>query len=365
LPLRGVYLLLLLALVAGCGGTAPSLPPTTLPTATRALARIALPTSTRPPPTIARPTQPPAPLTIIQPASTTLPEPPRSALLAELGTGVYAAAPVSDLLAALGPIDIAKKTQLRRIWQIGQMLGRRPTVFARVGDSITASGSFLSDIGDRREVLGAHPELAAIIRYYRATVVDRVGGRVHNAFNRKSLAAKAGWTGMDILGRRGAAPVVPSPLQQEYAAVQPSVALIMFGTNDLDQTGVDYFATNLESVITQTIQAGIIPIVSTVPDRLDSPQAAARTLPFNEIIRATAAHYALPLIDYWAAMHDLPNHGLEADQVHPSVYPGHGSVTFTATGLRYGYTVRNFLTLRMLAKVRAIIIDDGPPDGEE
>ena len=68
------------------------------------------------------------------------------------------------------------------------------------------------------------------------------------------------------------------------------------------------------------------------------------------------------LIDYWAAMRDLPNHGLEQDLVHPSVYLGHGSVTFTAAGLRTGYTVRNFLTLRMLAKVRALILANAPAD---
>jgi hypothetical protein len=253
------------------------------------------------------------------------------------------------------------KAQLAHIWQVGQLLGRRPAVLARVGDSITASGSFLSDIGDGRAELGSHTELAPIIRYYRGVTVDREGGRAHNSLNRKSLAAKAGWTGADILGLRGTGGS-PPPLLQEYAAINPAVALIMFGTNDLDQTGTDYFSANLEAVITTTLGEGIIPILSTIPDRMDSPQAIARTPPFNAIIHALAARYGLPLIDYWQAMSTLPNRGLEGDHVHPSVYPGHGSFTFTAAGLRYGYTVRNYLTLLMLAKVRAIIINDGPPD---
>ena len=255
------------------------------------------------------------------------------------------------------------KAQLRHIWEIGQLLGRRPAVLARVGDSITASGSFLSDIGDGRAELGPHTELAAIIRYYRAVTVDRDGGRAHNSLNRKSRAARAGWTGADILGLRGMDDPGPAPLLQEYAAISPGVALIMFGTNDLDQTGTDYFSANLEAVITTTLGDGIIPILSTIPDRRDSPQALARTPPFNAIIRDLAARYSLPLIDYWAAMSTLPNRGLEADHVHPSVYPGHGSFTFTAPGLRYGYPVRNYLTLLMLTKVRAIVINDGPPDG--
>jgi hypothetical protein len=270
--------------------------------------------------------------------------------------------PQSSLDDAVGRIDAPMKAQLRHIWEIGQLLGRRPAVLARVGDSITASGSFLSDIGDGRAELGPHTELAAIIRYYRAVTVDREGGRAHNSLNRTSRAARAGWTGADILGLRGTDGGSPAPLGQEYSAINPAVALIMFGTNDLDQTGTDYFSANLEAVITTTLGDGIIPILSTIPDRMDSPQALARTPPFNAIIRALAARYSLPLIDYWTAMNTLPNHGLEGDHVHPSVYPGHGSYTFTSTGLRYGYPVRNYLTLRMLTKVRAMIINDGPPD---
>ncbi len=261
----------------------------------------------------------------------------------------------------MGRIDAPMKAQLRHIWEVGQLLGRRPAVLARVGDSITASGSFLSDIGDGRAELGPHTDLAAIIRYYRSVTVDRDGGRAHNSLNRKSLAARAGWTGADILGLRGSGGSTPAPLLQEYTAINPGVALIMFGTNDLDQTGTDYFSANLEAVITTTIGEGIIPILSTIPDRMDSPQAIARTPPFNAIIHTLADRYGLPLIDYWSAMNTLPNHGLEADRVHPSVYPGHGSFTFTASGLRYGYPVRNYLTLLMLAKVRAVVINDGPP----
>jgi hypothetical protein len=202
--------------------------------------------------------------------------------------------PPTSLTDAVGRIDAPMKAQLAHIWQVGQLLGRRPAVLARVGDSITASGSFLSDIGDGRAELGSHTELAAIIRYYRAVTVDRDGGRAHNSLNRKSLAARAGWTGADILGLRGT-DGSPAPLLQEYAAVNPAVALIMFGTNDLDQTGTDYFSANLEAVITTTLGEGIIPILSTIPDRMDSPQAIARTPPFNAIIHSHPPNYSLTL----------------------------------------------------------------------
>jgi hypothetical protein len=263
----------------------------------------------------------------------------------------------------LSRFDTVTKARLRVIWQAGQAQGRRPNVLAKVGDSITASGSFLSDVGDGRAVLGDHRELASIIAYYRAARVDRSGGRAHNSLNRRSLAAKAGWMGSDILGIHPGRPVVkPSPLQQEYAAINPSVALIMFGTNDIDQTGVDFFSSNLAAIVHTSIDAGIIPVLSTIPDRMDYPQAAYRTAPFNDAIRDLAAQEHLPLIEYWAAMQQLPNNGLGADMVHPSIYPGHGSVTFTAKGLRYGWNLRNFMTLQMLARLKAVVIDNGPPE---
>jgi hypothetical protein len=252
------------------------------------------------------------------------------------------------------------------VWAAGQALGRRATVFAKVGDSITASGSFLSDAGDGHAILGPHTELAPIIAYYRAVIVDHTGGIAHNSLNRHSLAAKAGWTGAAILGLR---PVPraggPAPLAQEYSALNPAVAVILFGTNDVDQTGVDYFSANLTILVDTTLRAGIIPILSTIPDRLDSPQVAARTHPYNAAIRDLAALEHVPLIEYWGAMQGLPNAGLGPDRVHPSIYPGRavsGAVTFTPAGLRYGWDLRNFLTLQMLAKIQRIVARGGVPD---
>jgi hypothetical protein len=293
-----------------------------------------------------------------------------AALAPDSGAGEAAnsrplAAPAADAPIPPGPpvgrIDATTKARLRAVWQAGQALGRRPNVFAKVGDSITASGSFLSDVGDGRAVLGGRADLAPIIAYYRAAIVDRAGGRAHNALNRRSLAAKAGWTGADILGLPDG-DLAQAPVTREYAAVDPAVALIMFGTNDLDRTGVDFYSQNLSAVVETTLRAGIIPVLSTIPDRRDTPQAAYRTLPYNDAVRELAARERVPVIEYWGALQDLPNGGLGPDLVHPSIYPHHGAATFSPRGLTYGWNLRNFLTLQMLAHLKAVVIDDGPPD---
>src|SRR4051794_33368009 len=48
---------------------------------------------------------------------------------------------------AVPRIDAALQARLRRVVAIGRSLGNRPGVFAKVGDSITASPDFLVPIG--------------------------------------------------------------------------------------------------------------------------------------------------------------------------------------------------------------------------
>ncbi len=269
-------------------------------------------------------------------------------------------APAARPVTGVGRIDTVMKDRLGRIWQAGQQLGRRANVLAKVGDSITASGLFLADAGDGNTVLGAHPELAPIIVYYRKVRVDTVGGVAHNSLNRRSLAARAGYTAFQLYG-----PTV-NPLQMEYDAINPAVAVIMIGSNDIDEMEAAEFRSDLAGVVDTTLRAGIIPILSTIPDRSDSPRTIARMTAFNATIRDEAAAEHLPLVDYWAALQALPNHGIGADSLHPTVYPAprgaQGSVTFTERALQYGWDLRNYLTLQMLARVRAVVFADGPAD---
>jgi hypothetical protein len=97
---------------------------------------------------------------------------------------------------------------------------------------------------------------------------------------------------------------------------------------------------------------------------------------FNLITEAVAEHWALPYIDYHAALAALPRKGLARDGVHPNVLPPGGyqkACQLTEKGLRYGNNVRNLLTLQMLDALRRVIpapalepeprLDPGPGPG--
>ncbi|MDB4932546.1 MAG: multifunctional acyl-CoA thioesterase and protease and lysophospholipase, partial [Myxococcaceae bacterium] len=257
-------------------------------------------------------------------------------------------------------IDASLKAAMRAMYLRGMAAGRRAAVFAKLGDSITESASFLADFGPASGTpsfdLGAYTALEPTRAFFNATLVDAS----HSSFDRASLGAQAGWTAARALDDDAAL------VRQELAALRPAVAIVMFGSADIEATEVATFRANLTRVVQLVAAADVIPVLSTIPDRTDSPSTTAAGPAFNAAIREVAAAQRVPLEDYWAALQPLPNHGVSDDGVHPSIYrrPGGGTEAayFTAAALAYGYNVRNLVTLATLAHVRAVIFDDGPPD---
>lgn len=249
-------------------------------------------------------------------------------------------------------------TNVQRIYRRGQALGNDAHVFSKVGDSITYSSAFLAPIGAGRYELGGFGYLQETIDYFMIGEARR-----GNSFSNPSLAARIGWTAPAVLTPRYAeAPcyVSESPLVCEYRLNKPTVALIMFGTNDIGTISPHAYYANLERIIQESVEYGVIPIVSTIPPRTNH---AAQVAHFNGLVEYLANGYQVPLWDYHAAMVNLPNQGLDVDGVHPnSAYAGNkGAADFTTTNLYAGYVVRNLTALQMLDAVRRAIEAMGQP----
>jgi hypothetical protein len=236
---------------------------------------------------------------------------------------------------------------IRTVYADGQRLGNYANVFAKIGDSITESILTLNPIGDGLYDLGDYGYLQGVIDFYSqgATRDD------HNSFNDLSLAAKVGWTTYRVLNPIESDPEIcedgESPLLCEYRILQPSVALIMFGTNDVSVLDPGNFRANLNAIVDLTEARGIIPILSTIPVRI---RYEAQVVQFNRIIVDVAAQHSIPLLDYGGAMLPLGSDGFDLDKVHPSVPPkGYaGAADFRADNLHYGYVIRNLTALQML-----------------
>jgi hypothetical protein len=264
---------------------------------------------------------------------------------------------------------------VRAIFTTGAALGNNVDVFAKVGDSITESGSFLQDLACMDPAWGRWSALDEARGFYGVHTFPRgytsVWCERANSFSRASAAAVTGWDAADALAApmhdppAGCAGV--SPLTCEYRLLRPSVALIMFGTNDVESFDADAYEANLAAIAERSEQAGVIPVLSTIPPRADRKHRNPLVTRFNRRVLAVADEYRVPVWNYWRSLQgpDMVGHGIGDDGVHPSLYGGCEPplgcrpLDFTRRGLRYGYNQRNLGALRVLDRLRAVL---GPQD---
>lgn len=252
-------------------------------------------------------------------------------------------------------IDGPMLVHLRSIAEFGQQQGNRMHVFAKVGDSITATTNYLVPLGDPSYnpwltgLAQVGPELLDSFYLYR-TPIDGSG---YNSFNRPSAAAFAGWTTVD--GARA--------LPNELTAIKPAIALIMFGTNDMVLfRNSAQFAAQLRDVAQVAIDHGVIPILSTIPDFFyQSAEPNPAVHEHNQMIVQVARELNIPVWNYWKAIQELPRKGISVDAVHPSTAPA-GAAWFGPGGLLFGYNVRNLTALQVLDHVRELVFSEALPE---
>lgn len=272
--------------------------------------------------------------------------------------------------------QMASPLTLSVVHSMGSILargsGQNPNVFMKVGDSITVNDNFLACFTnalpwgitpEEYRNVGERVELLQALDYFSTTL------GAATPFDRVSLAAQVG------VGASWPLEGDPAPLDQEIAAIHPMFAVIMYGTNDLgwggssdpstDQYKFLYYPQNMLELVDQTIQRGVIPILMTIPPRLDDPRYELLAPSYNAIVRGIAEARQIPLIDYYHETLPLPNHGIGEDGVHPNLYAASGgwpslACNLTAPGLQYGFNIRNLVTLVTLERLRRVFADGRP-----
>jgi hypothetical protein len=270
---------------------------------------------------------------------------------APVSAGIQPAPAAQEPLPAPADTSGVNPVSLRQLYASGQVMGNRANVFSKVGDSITQDVHFLSPIGWGAYNLRDYVALQPVINHFLSG-----SARTSNPFANESLAAAFGWTSADVLASASYPLCQPgeSWLHCEYRVNMPSLALIMIGTNDLQYGAVNTFRPNLAAIVQTSIDMGVIPIISTIPNRVGYEHSVGS---FNQVIVEVAGTYGVPLWDYHAAMEALPGGGLSEDGIHPSfpigTYPNDygAAADFTPNNLRFGYTVRNLTALQALDSV--------------
>jgi hypothetical protein len=233
----------------------------------------------------------------------------------------------------------------REIFLHGVALGNRADVFSKVGDSNTDNPAFLYPFDYGSYDLGDYGGLQLTIDYFKGS------------FSRSSAAAKGGFSTSKVLdpaNADGRCQGGETPLACEYRLNRPAVALILLGTGD--QHTWQGFEARYRQIIEYSIDQGVIPVLMTKADDLESLENTAPAGFTNSMIRQLAQEYDVPLLDLRRAVESLPNHGCIADGFHYSTPPDGRAGIFDADHLQYGYTVRNLTALQALDALRQYVL---------
>ena len=240
-------------------------------------------------------------------------------------------------------------TRARDIFAAGQSLGNRANVFAVVGDSNSASPLYLEPFDAGNYDLGSFDYLSSTIKFFKGS------------FQFTTVAAVVGIDTIGIMdpAKADAARCLPGEhlLACEYRRKRPAVALILLGTNDTGNwPRVLDFEVHYRRIIEFTISKGIVPVLETKGDDLESTRYGGPSGTINNIIIKLSSEYGVPLLDLHAVVSRLPNGGFGTDGYHYNVPPDAQTANFTGTHMNYGYTIRNLTSLQALDAVRRLVI---------
>lgn len=239
--------------------------------------------------------------------------------------------------------------------------GRKGT-FAHFGDSITVTMAFWTPLLYKRT--NASPQMEAAFQL--------VNSYMQKECWRNWKGAEYGNTGMMTI--RWAYDNVDKWLKK----LNPEVALIMFGTNDLSSLGLDEYQAKTRVVVQKCLDNGTVVILSTIPPRHGAAEKAAV---FADAVRKIAGDMKVPLTDFHAEIlkrrpddwdgalekfkdykgYDVPTL-ISRDGVHPG-HPKAFRDDYSDEALRQcGFSLRNYLVLLKYAEVlRALGLASAPP----
>jgi hypothetical protein len=233
----------------------------------------------------------------------------------------------------------------RQIFLAGQALGNHVDAFSLVGDSNTDNPAFLMPFDQGNYDLGPYADLQLTINYFKGS------------FSRDSAAALGGFSTAKVLdpaNADGRCASGESPLACEYRLQKPSVALILLGTGD--QHAWRDFEGRYRQIVEYTLDQGIVPVLITKADDLESADNSAPPGFINAVIVRLSREYDVPLLNLRQAVEPLPNRGFQPDGFHFNSPPDGQTANFTGDHLSYGFNMRNLTALQILDALRRYVL---------
>jgi len=234
--------------------------------------------------------------------------------------------------------------------------------FAEFGDSITVTRAFWEPLAYSPADMS--PEMRRALKTVKAYIKPDCWGQ---------------WKGPKF-GNDGSMTIrwAHENIGRWLADLNPELAVIMFGSNDVGQMDVQEYEMKLQQVVERCLTNGTIVLLTTMPPGSGQLEKARQ---FSEAARRVAKHESVPLIDYFAEIvnrrptdwdgslpqfKDLPGDEYQVptliarDGVHPS-NPKRYANTYSEAALREnGFSLRNYLTVLGYANVIEVVLREAP-----
>jgi hypothetical protein len=195
-------------------------------------------------------------------------------------------------------------------WRVRQMYlaavkaGKSPNIFTVIGDCNSESAVYLGRFAQGGFDLTSFPTLKSTALYFTESF-SRTSLATRGSFN-AAMAFDATWSDPDVCNAN------EGPLACELRVSNASILVIALGTGD--QHDWTNFATNYRAVVDYAVKAGVLPVLMTKADALDSLEGGAPSDYINNVIRGIGREYNVPVIDFWQATRSLTNNGLAEER---------------------------------------------------
>lgn len=276
----------------------------------------------------------------------------------------------ADYREFLGPIDAGMKASLQDIAADGVALGRVEGRMGQIGDSITESSAYFRNAILNNVTSNQTGHNYDSIRSWLAYSGDQPADA--NSFYRDHgkgipYVNKGGWRISDAVAAGH-----PDAAVEIGDGVTPgdfAWAILMFGTIDIDAGNwtVTTWKESYRAFVQDFMDLGVIPVLSTIPPEV-AHLGDGRVQIANDAIVDLADEMNVPWIDYYGViLHHQPVNWLgtliSADGTHPTAATGGQGFSQAAQTSTDGYALRTKLTFDAAEKLRAIVFNDGAPDG--
>lgn len=229
----------------------------------------------------------------------------------------------------------------RQIYQQGQVLGRDPHAFSKIGDCQCSTDLFFVNFerpGDYE--LGEYAYLQETIDWFAGS------------FGRWNLTIGDGFNAAAVFSPLRADPELcrsgETPLACEIRLHNPSIAIISLEKwwgSDLEKN-----EKYMRQIVEVCIRNGVVPILGTKADNLEGDHS------INETVARIALEYDIPLWNFWLAVQPLKDHGVQlttSDGTPDLFHLTYGNFYYFSApeSARSGWTMRNLTALQVLDAV--------------